>query len=307
MAAVTSSSADFLPGANLGPLITAFTAPLSCSMLFNTGLGSRCYDGVETPSFQSSNDDTRCWPLATVTVPTGAALSGFGFYSPGLQCPSGYTTACYDQAVGSAPAFNFNFPPAADVQESVAGCCPTGYACTLSYGNQACHSHGLTTNRVGPCIGSSLNVTATTPYSGDVYAPLIQLNWQRSDTATATATTSEAPSSQSIPAAASKKSPVSSIVGGVIGGVGGLAILVGAVYFVLIQRRKRQREAQITAELQLAARNQWCGTNRIKAELPGEGYHQELPAEREPAEMVGSGEIAYELPVPGRDVPMRKK
>ncbi|TPX16604.1 uncharacterized protein E0L32_012413, partial [Thyridium curvatum] len=117
---------------NLGPLTTTFTPPASCSTAV---LGcTSCTDGwlaqscgVNTYNSQGVRDAAACWPPPRAdTVETGVAFNGWGFYSPGLHCPVGYTTACSATA-GVGGGFMFQFPLVPG--ETAYGCCPTGYTC----------------------------------------------------------------------------------------------------------------------------------------------------------------------------------
>jgi hypothetical protein len=81
-----------------------------------------CYRGT------TAADETTCWPpglgSTSQLLVDGHKLElyGFGFYSPGLICPAGYTSAC--SATASATSnFNFQFPPTK--METAVGCCPT--------------------------------------------------------------------------------------------------------------------------------------------------------------------------------------
>ena len=59
---------------------------------------------------------------AVSSVSTGVALNGWGFYSPGIQCPSGYATSCV-ATEGVVGGFNFQFGLLPS--ETAIGCCPT--------------------------------------------------------------------------------------------------------------------------------------------------------------------------------------
>lgn len=67
-------------------------------------------------------DDPSCWPPRTTGVPDQTwPVGGWGFYSPGLECPAGYTSAC--QAVHGGKSdweIQFTLRP----QETAVGCCP---------------------------------------------------------------------------------------------------------------------------------------------------------------------------------------
>ncbi|KAL2165830.1 hypothetical protein VTG60DRAFT_3735 [Thermothelomyces hinnuleus] len=80
----------------LGPLTTVFTPPAPCT--YAVGWCSTCDVAWwgQTCAQSSVQDDTNCWPTTMdgAPEPSQAALYGRGFYSPGLECPEGYTTAC---------------------------------------------------------------------------------------------------------------------------------------------------------------------------------------------------------------------
>ncbi|KAF2231678.1 hypothetical protein EV356DRAFT_535352 [Viridothelium virens] len=148
----------------LGPLTTTFTPPPSCSSLFRSldvsftvlfptvaVRAASCAYGLAPQMV----DDVGCWPSMTTEATAQVSSGGWGLYSPGLSCPSGYTSACSAVAAKSESAlaftsvegFQFQFPLLAS--ETATGCCPSGYDCfmtTSSFGNQApiqlCRSTG---------------------------------------------------------------------------------------------------------------------------------------------------------------------
>ena len=126
-ATVTASARSML-----GPLLTTFTPPSAC----------QSYGGPSTnleSGYQEQNcsdaivvDDASCWPTASVSAPS-PRLNGWGFYSPGTVCPSGYAVSCGAGFIESSvntdsgttsvpPNFDFQFPLAAG--ETAVGCCP---------------------------------------------------------------------------------------------------------------------------------------------------------------------------------------
>lgn len=123
----------------LGPLTTPFTFPAGCSNLaLNQGGGQTvawqaqtCLVEYVSPSYLADalSDDANCWPPATVTTPTGALL-GWGFYSPGLSCPTGWTSACTAAMMsgGQSPRItdgtSFSFQFSLTAGETAVGCCP---------------------------------------------------------------------------------------------------------------------------------------------------------------------------------------
>ena len=90
----------------------------------NFYLGQDCLSGAP-------RDVTTCWPPALVTKSYPSILNGYGYYSPGLICPSGYTTACAQDLsnskltgfLSSLKSFSFQFGPVEG--ETAVGCCPT--------------------------------------------------------------------------------------------------------------------------------------------------------------------------------------
>lgn len=112
---------------NLGPLTTVFTPPAACTQLVlvpsNLNFPQATLFEAQGCNQGDLEDAALCWPPATVSAPS-PPLDGWGFYSPGLSCPSGYATACSAaRNVGrSQTGFDFQFP--LDEGESAAGCCP---------------------------------------------------------------------------------------------------------------------------------------------------------------------------------------
>lgn len=116
----------------LGPLTTTYTPPLSCTVqvqssgsLFgvNNQVNNLAYQAQRCFGANEYTDNTACWPPATVTAPSPVGtLATWGFYSPGLVCPIGMTTACYATGGGSS-GWQVEFSLLA--QETAAGCCPT--------------------------------------------------------------------------------------------------------------------------------------------------------------------------------------
>jgi hypothetical protein len=121
---------------NLGPLTTTWTLPENCWYTqVPVVFGSKYYLGQDGCSTDSQiTDEITCWPPNTKYLTTGPPepFSGLGFYSPGLACPQGYSTACGVSAVLSdgnlepipgGTTFPFQYYPIPG--ETVVGCCPT--------------------------------------------------------------------------------------------------------------------------------------------------------------------------------------
>ena len=138
-ASMSSTTRDNL----LGPLITTFTPAPSCSVPGVNGDPSQawqaqqCYTattiwGNTLTQIYSGGvaDDFTCWPSTSAGVPLPTpALEGWGFYSPGLYCPVGYTATCSaalhsDGSPSSVTGTPFNFQYNLLPGETAVGCCP---------------------------------------------------------------------------------------------------------------------------------------------------------------------------------------
>ncbi|KAF7551818.1 hypothetical protein G7Z17_g4745 [Cylindrodendrum hubeiense] len=113
---------------NLGPLTTEFTYPASCTVVVKNcetcdggWQAQTCSDN--TSNSQGVQDNVDCWPdRDDPQLPTGVAVNGWGFYSPGISCPVGYSTACV--ATGSKDG-GWPFQFVVLQGETAVGCCPT--------------------------------------------------------------------------------------------------------------------------------------------------------------------------------------
>ncbi|KAF2968937.1 hypothetical protein GQX73_g4627 [Xylaria multiplex] len=175
---------------NLGPLTTN-TWTYTCTEVIqqcsdcNVGWAAQtCVDGVVS-------DNQACWPPRATNVPvTSGALNAWGVYSPGIECPSGYTSIAAAIHGGSAD-FDFQFPLTAG--ETAVGCCPIGgFTATRDvFNSQTCTQLEPTTSfLVGSCgtagptftpfsVGGTLDSKTYTSFA--VHAPLLQLVYQASD------------------------------------------------------------------------------------------------------------------------------
>lgn len=119
----------------LGPLTTIFTPPPACTVAVGQGdgglLGLGLLGGGSAGNFaflgQSCKagqpaDAATCWPATTSGAPAPPkALGGWGVYSPGIDCPAGYATACSATAGGTS-GWPLQFQLTAG--ETAVGCCP---------------------------------------------------------------------------------------------------------------------------------------------------------------------------------------
>lgn len=114
----------------LGPLTTTWTAPLSCSVAVQdcqtcsqAWAGQTCFASLAVPSSTKYGvqDNADCWPPRTFSSTPTPPLVGWGFYSPGLDCPYGMTSACSATGGGSS-GWQVQFSLLG--KETAVGCCP---------------------------------------------------------------------------------------------------------------------------------------------------------------------------------------
>jgi hypothetical protein len=140
--------ADFINGTPLtgasrtilGPLTTTFTpAPACTELIANPSFST--FDVADLWAAQTCfksgtksglKDNVDCWPPRTAGVSTpGPPVSAWGFYSPGLACPAGYSAACSATGAGGSNTWPVGGGPNWPVQfnllseETAVGCCPT--------------------------------------------------------------------------------------------------------------------------------------------------------------------------------------
>ena len=123
MAAITGQV-----GTVLGPLTTSWSMPDRCTVHFvncaTCEQAFRAQHCVANGATGPVEDDLSCWPPVVTQIvgtPTHPFL-GLGLYSPGLACPTGYTTACTAE-YGRRAGWDIQFPLVAD--ETAIGCCPS--------------------------------------------------------------------------------------------------------------------------------------------------------------------------------------
>lgn len=107
----------------LGPLTTVFTAPEECTFAGIVGDALTLAYRAQTCAGERLEDASACWPQATAAAPLNSPpYNGWGFYSPGISCPAGHTSACF-ATQGSHTGWDMQF--AMDAGETAVGCCPT--------------------------------------------------------------------------------------------------------------------------------------------------------------------------------------
>ncbi|KAK3329164.1 hypothetical protein B0H66DRAFT_596762 [Apodospora peruviana] len=178
---------------NLGPFTTTFTPPPACTVAVGAvdsgllglgGLLGGSFNNVAHLGQACSRgrpiDASSCWPPMSKGVETGSTI--LGFYSPGVQCPIGYATAC--SATGGSKGES-GWPVQFKLLdgETAIGCCPSGYGCANING-QTCTSVATTAVPTMTCDGSSFETAAPAKdaiTAFNLFAPMIQINFQASD------------------------------------------------------------------------------------------------------------------------------
>ncbi|KAH6877063.1 hypothetical protein B0T10DRAFT_193447 [Thelonectria olida] len=249
---------------NLGPLTTEFTYPsscrvaiLSCTNCAKGWQGQTC--GSNHFNTQGVQDNVDCWPeRSNSSISTSVALNGFGYYSPGLLCPTGYTTAC--QATGTSDGgFVFQFPLLQS--ETAVGCCPTGYKCKHNPGAdvaQTCYSVATTGSfEAAQCSAGTTNdyryvrmpatvsevVSSETSYSTiraiTLFAPLFQLNHQKTDLSSSSTSETDAADTMKPSEESSSGNGLSTgAKAGIGAGAGVVALIVIGVALLFWRKRK---------------------------------------------------------------------
>jgi hypothetical protein len=117
-----------MQGTVLGPLTTAWSMPDSCTVhVVNCPTCTEGFRGQQCGQTKGTGsviamDHTSCWPPVTTQAGTPRhPFVGWGFYSPGLACPTGYTTACTAE-YGNRPGWEIQFKLVPG--ETAIGCCP---------------------------------------------------------------------------------------------------------------------------------------------------------------------------------------
>ena len=293
----------------LGPLTTVFTPPAPCTIA--VGLCATCDVAWlgQTCGPTAVQDDTGCWPPTTEGAPEPTApLYGWGFFSPGLECPAGYTSAC-TAISGQATSWRVQYQM--EAEETFVGCCPAGFRCDNLNG-QTCirwaTSTALPTVSCDPGTSNKFGFT-TLPNpevtSLSLFAPMIQLAFRSSDLQDASITSSSSPTSSATSAPTTSisgsqvipsTSPLSTgaIAGIAVGGAALILTMIAALVFVWRRRRRgdlpgsgTHRPAYSVSEYSetkefahyYAGDTAELGQGHEKAEL-GQGHERaELPAD----------------------------
>ncbi|KAF4996930.1 hypothetical protein FDECE_12253 [Fusarium decemcellulare] len=273
-------------GTLLGPLTTTYSIPQSCTVNFqlcstcsSLFQGQKCVTDLDDRG-SPLQDNYKCWPPAAPNVDAPQhPLVGWGFYSPGLACPTGYTSACtaiYNQQ----PDWDnqFRLRPG----ETAVGCCPEGFQCTNSNGNKCvAMATAPTIVPTAECSGTDMFGSTLATLAPDMvtrresgsrrfvtvertmtlWAPLFQLNFQSTDLNITTATSTIAPKptfdestnegKDGNQEQGEKEVGLSSTARLAIGlGIGAvIAILAGLVLWFAIRKRKQRLAAMSETQL----------------------------------------------------------
>ncbi|KAI0167990.1 hypothetical protein BJ166DRAFT_610890 [Pestalotiopsis sp. NC0098] len=276
--AVTTSSTTTAPAFyNLGPLTTTFVPSSRCNdnivgqskNYFIAWRAQSCREGDVGPK-----DDSTCWPpTATYARSTSQPFDGWGFYSPGILCPSGYEPRC-SNIPEQGGGFSFQF--SLGTSESAVGCCPTGFTCGFAQRTvQTCTAKFSSTSiLISICDGQqdtatpmymTLPFTATasvgTSSDGAIHvstsiietytlnAPLFQLVHKESDLTSfsSSQSTNPTPPSSDPKSDTTNAGPAGALSrGAAIGigvGVGGGVILLLILGYIAWNAKKRRRDA----------------------------------------------------------------
>ncbi|POS79232.1 hypothetical protein DHEL01_v202390 [Diaporthe helianthi] len=167
----------------LGPLTTTFTQPPECKTAVAQVGGNALFGRLaEVCGAETGAVDTACWPTTSAGVSGPSTESpGWGFYSPGIACPAGHTSAC-SATGGLLGPKDWSLQYTLSARETAVGCCPNGYACD-NLGGQTCVQ--TTTSLAVPTTncGSEDNMILPrqTATAVTLLAPMFQIVWQSSD------------------------------------------------------------------------------------------------------------------------------
>lgn len=115
----------------LGPLTTTFIQPPSCTIAMtgedddDDGLAGYLAHACAAAQGNSIGvDDASCWPsTSSGAVEPHVSFQGWGFYSPGTICPTGYAGACTATGgTGGSSDWSVQFELLEG--ETAVGCCP---------------------------------------------------------------------------------------------------------------------------------------------------------------------------------------
>ncbi|KAB5533454.1 hypothetical protein GE09DRAFT_361557 [Coniochaeta sp. 2T2.1] len=170
----------------IGPLTTTFTPPPECSMCVEDASMKYSYSNDCVAYFR----DCTSKRLACLPVNGDQDIIPRGFYSPGLQCPSGWITAMVvDRGHADMEVFYSTLLP----DETAALCCPSefpaaawdttrGFEFSILNAPAYCYADVLVYSKCDH-FGSLAEATHSASSSGlgPGVAPAIQINWRPRD------------------------------------------------------------------------------------------------------------------------------
>jgi len=260
----TSASQVVITSFPLIPLTTTFTPPADCS-------------GLYEPSFTVGVVDPY-----TTCLPSGFTLGTTNFFSPGLICPAGYSTACHDTA-GVSTITTVNCCP---VRSDISMSCGDfrGLEHTNSFwGTFFCTWYCSKSTSLLMTLSSSSGVTSTVSVA---YTPGMGLNaygvrmvYENTDVPTTSASSSGSGSASSPSASGTGGSQPKS--GGTSGGTIAAAVVVPVVALLALGalymwwRKRRQRMGSVEAS---SGTPKWYSS--VPSGEPKVGDVGELPVEQ---------------------------
>lgn len=108
----------------LGPLTTTFTQPPECTTAVAEASDQALLGRLaEVCGSETGAVDTSCWPTTSGDV-SGPSTDtpGWGFYSPGVACPAGHTSAC-SATGGLLGKSDWPLQYTLSASETAVGCC----------------------------------------------------------------------------------------------------------------------------------------------------------------------------------------
>ncbi|KAI0121288.1 hypothetical protein BJ170DRAFT_698437 [Xylariales sp. AK1849] len=218
------------PRTLLGPLTETYTFPPVCQYAMASGCASCStgWLGQTCNTASGAHDWTDCWPPRASSMMDPGVMMGWGFYSPGLACPQGYTTAAVATEGGST---GWGLEYSLTTGETAAACCPRPgeqhiddiisgfFPTTLSVSNTyaATCINVATSSSFSTVVcddGTFTDFSLITIPNDDmntftVYAPLYQLNFQASDIPVISTSTSPTKSEPASPSSTGSSMPSS--------------------------------------------------------------------------------------------------
>ncbi|KAK8074971.1 hypothetical protein PG997_009634 [Apiospora hydei] len=266
----------------LGPLTTPWQQPEGCSVIVrrDSSYTGELWQGQScqmTASAAQSNywihQAHECFPppTAAATTPTASWYDNWGFYSPGVACPVGWTRACSATCGEVGTALALLDPMTLQAGETAAECCPEGYTCmagfpkcrrllTTPFGAIVCDATAVGVQIPVPSPYLNKEGAGTSVASFTVGMPMVQVVWRETDlpasmrsrpsstTTVAMETNATAPKSTDIAAVGlSEGAKVGLAVGASLGAV---IVLISIAFFVFVRRHRRRRAANTATKCQ---------------------------------------------------------